>query len=911
MRPLKLIITGFGTYCNRTEINLEELGENGLYLITGDTGAGKTTIFDAISYALFGEVNGVNRNTSMLRSTFATPDIPTEVELTFEYKNKIYTVKRNPEYERRAKRGDGLTTQTADAELHLPDGSVITQQSKVTAAIIELLRIDREQFSKIVMIAQGDFQKLLMESTGERTEIFRKIFKTDFYRKLQDRLSDEEKKLYNECADYKTQISTNLANVKCEKEIINLPLEEQLLQIENTISMDKKELSKVDKELEKTDKKLTEINIDLEKAEVTANNKSALEEKSAKLKIVNKSLQDANDSVIIQKEQIPMREKKEAKLAVWQENLQKYTELENKLKEIEQNNQAVENKSFELEKLSAEIEKNIAGKNALSEELKKLSEVGEKIISLNAEKEKLEERKTLVLDLQNENENLKTAEKEYAALVEDYKNAEVFAQQQESEYQKLRKIYMDEQAGILALELEDEKPCPVCGSIHHPSPAKKSEHAPSKEELDSIEKNAKNAAKDMENISLNCAEKKSELANFKKNIQSALKKLFNIQEIENIEKLILDENKKLEKELSELEVSISSEQKNIDRKENLEKEIPELENQIEEERKSSEKLGNEITGLKTSIQKDEALCKELKAKLEFEDKKTATTAINLLAQDISNMKRYLDEAQEKYNNFEKMAEGFKGEIAQLEKALENAVEADLEKLQDLAGGLQKEKEEISAKHDEIISRLQANTQSFENIKSISKELLSNEEKLKWVSSLSKTANGMLSNGKEKIKLETYIQMTYFDRIINFANKRFMIMSDGQYELVRRKDAENLRSQTGLELDVIDHYNGGQRSVKSLSGGESFEASLALALGLSDEVRHSSGGIKIDTMFVDEGFGTLDSESLQKAFKALSSITEGNRLVGIISHVDLLKEKIDRQIVVKKQRTGGSTVQIIV
>ena len=170
---------------------------------------------------------------------------------------------------------------------------------------------------------------------------------------------------------------------------------------------------------------------------------------------------------------------------------------------------------------------------------------------------------------------------------------------------------------------------------------------------------------------------------------------------------------------------------------------------------------------------------------------------------------------------------------------------------------------------------------------------------------------MLSGGKEKIKLETYIQMTYFDRIIAHANKRLLIMSDMQYELVRRKQAADLRSQTGLELDVIDHYNGGQRSVKSLSGGESFQASLALALGLSDEVRLSAGGIKIDSMFVDEGFGTLDSDALQKAFKALSGITEGNRLVGIISHVDLLKEKIDKQIVVKKERTGGSTVKVMV
>ena len=275
------------------------------------------------------------------------------------------------------------------------------------------------------------------------------------------------------------------------------------------------------------------------------------------------------------------------------------------------------------------------------------------------------------------------------------------------------------------------------------------------------------------------------------------------------------------------------------------------------------------------------------------------------------MKNELEQAQKNYEQVNKQLDNAKGNLEQLEKQLESFDEIDTQKLFQDKEELTAHKQELDDKKTEVQTRISLNQSSLEQIEQWAGELGALENKYQWVSSLSKTANGMLSDGKEKIKLETFIQMNYFDKILAHANRRLMIMSDNQYELVRKKEAADLRSQTGLELDVIDHYNGGVRSVKTLSGGESFQASLALALGLSDEVRRSSGGIKIDSMFVDEGFGTLDSDTLQKAFKALSDTTEGNRLIGIISHVDLLKEKIDRQIVVKKERTGGSSVELMI
>ena len=277
------------------------------------------------------------------------------------------------------------------------------------------------------------------------------------------------------------------------------------------------------------------------------------------------------------------------------------------------------------------------------------------------------------------------------------------------------------------------------------------------------------------------------------------------------------------------------------------------------------------------------------------------------------LKNTIEEAIEKektnFENNEKNIAAIKSRVEENQKLLATAKEIDVFALQCKQAELKGEKESVMTLQKSVHSQRVANVISLENIKQKSDEINVVEEKWMWVKSLSNTANGNIS-GKEKIMLETYIQMTYFDRIINRANSRLLVMSGGQYELVRRKEAENNRSQSGLELDVTDHYNGTKRSVKTLSGGESFMASLSLALGLSDEIQSSAGGIRLDTMFVDEGFGSLDEESLSQAIRALSSLAEGNRLVGIISHVNELKERIEKQIVVKKEKSGGSRVSIV-
>ena len=346
MRPLNLIITGFGTYCNRTEINLEQLGTQGLYLITGDTGSGKTTIFDAITYALYGELCGNNRKVAMIRSTFATPDIPTKVELTFEYRGKIYNIKRNPEYERRALRGNSTTKQLADAVLTMPDGSVITGSEKVTSAIKDLLCIDAGQFSQIVMIAQGEFQKLLMEGTLERQKIFRQIFKTEFYEKLELRLSDEEKSLYGQCKDIKKALEIFIQGVSCDNSSeLNIDLKKAIAGglsvndvqqlISKIICEDEQKALALEELIKEREGQVKKLNITLSKDEEVQKLRADFEQKTELFEQVKNNIETAKTAFETEKSREKERTKKEAELAVLKEELKKYEELNALDEEIE------------------------------------------------------------------------------------------------------------------------------------------------------------------------------------------------------------------------------------------------------------------------------------------------------------------------------------------------------------------------------------------------------------------------------------------------------------------------------------------------------------------------------------------------------------------------------------------------
>ena len=925
MRPLNLVITGFGTYCNRTEINLEQLGTQGLYLITGDTGSGKTTIFDAITYALYGEVNGNNRTVSMIRSTFATPDIPTLVELTFEYRGQIYYIKRNPEYERRALRGNSTTKQIAEAVLQKPDGSVVTGSSKVTEAINELLSLDITQFSQIVMIAQGEFQKLLMEGTKDRETIFRQIFKTELYQKLQMRLADEEKSLYGQCKDIQKALDIFIQGVSCDSTSeLNVELEKALhgelaindVQelISKIISEDEQKSKRLEQQIDEHDKQIKELNIAISKDDEMQKLQTDYEEKTKSFEAVKESIGTAKTAFENEKGREKDRTKKEAELTVLKEDLKKYEELNGLEEEIEECKNQFQTLEEKEKELNAKNKSQTEKKESFSNLLKELGDSEQKCFAITNEQKELSERKNGFDELE---ESVGTCEKllqKFENLQSEYKTTAKTWEELDASYKTLRKTYMDEQAGIIAETLQDGVPCPVCGSLEHPKPASKSEVAPSKEELDAAEEKAKEWEQKVSSVNASCAKAKADYENTLKQIEEKYKKLTKAsadKDLEQLKEKLSEYKRSAQEALEECNKRLESENARVTQKKKIEQELPELEKNLTQIQTQITETGSMRSAVQARLDEKSKQVQTAKAKLKYENSAEAQKVVDELEHQIEQMKLAFEETQKEYEKIQKAYTTLEGELNQLKKQLDSSEKIDVSELKEKLTALETEKKTALDQKGFVDTRIDKNSGALTNIKERSEALDGLEKQHAYVNALAKTANGNLSGGKEKIKLETYIQMTYFDRIIAHANKRLMIMSDLQYELVRKKEADSLKNQTGLELDVIDHYNGGQRSVKSLSGGESFQASLALALGLSDEVRLSAGGIKIDSMFIDEGFGTLDSETLQKAFKALSGITEGNRLIGIISHVDLLKEKIDRQIVVKKERTGGSTVKVMV
>ena len=920
MRPIRLEITAFGPYASKTVFDLDKLGENGLYLITGDTGAGKTTIFDAITFALYGEASGNNRSNSMLRSKYAKNDTPTEVELTFMYGGKSYTVKRNPEYERPKTKGEGFTIEKANAELHFPDGRVVTNLKEVNASIIEIVGVDREQFTQIAMIAQGDFLKLLVAPTDVRKRIFQKIFKTQPYYQLQESLKEKEHSLKNEYTTLKASINQYIKDIRCSEDSPlfyqlelakdeKISFEETLQIIDKLIEIDTEEKSKINEEKNKL-----KTEIDLIKAKITTAN--TLKEAKATLLKAEIELEQASVELIelektanIENGKKPELEEISKKIDKIEAEAEDYKEKKDKIAEKER-----------LENEIAGFNKDLdAKKDELESLLNKIKELKiEREALLDADKIKAEqEGKKSVLEKENATlcailkdiEDYKVLLNECEIDKDAYKNAVEYAGKMQNIYGEMFKRYLDEQAGILAQNLKEGTPCPVCGGVTHPNPACLTENAPTKKELDDCKTEAENANEKATALSDKAGRSLGKAQEKKDAILNTLGNFFENCTFENAPEMLNARRCEIEALLKEISDSIKLQDERGNRKNEIDKLLlkdEKAKDDFEEEiLEKSTALIKKETELKGVCNRIDVLLKKLQfeslddANLAKEDLKNARDALSKLIEDAN---KNLDDKKQKIRELQTS-------IATSKKLLENAVEFDVESLNGELVSLNQAFDLVGEALEDFLIRLEANSKLKANILLRSREILEVEERWTWIKALSNTANGSIT-GKEKIMLETYVQMTYFDRIIERANTRLLTMSFGQYELKRSNEAQNKSSQSGLDLNVIDHYNGTERSVKTLSGGESFKASLSLALGLSDEIQSFAGGIKLDTMFVDEGFGSLDDESLNQAIKTLKGLTEGNRLVGIISHVNDLKDKIDKQIIVTKDKNGVSSATII-
>ncbi|HIQ60453.1 MAG TPA: SMC family ATPase [Candidatus Enterenecus faecium] len=922
MRPLHLTLSAFGPYAGRVEISLEQLGERGLYLITGDTGAGKTTIFDAITYALYGEPSGDNRDPSMFRSKYAQPDTPTWVELVFSYGGKRYTVRRSPEYERPAKRGGGTTPQRAEAELHLPDGHLVTKTREVTGEIVNIIGLDRSQFAQIAMIAQGDFLKLLLADTRSRQEIFRKLFPTRGYMVFQEKVKSESGALQRECEAARASVKQYIDGVLCPQEdpmypqwerawAGELPIQETVELLETLLEQDRERDTQCSEELEQLDGEWKAVTALLAKAEELEKAQSQLEVAQVRRETCATQWEAAQQQLEAQTAQAPQLEVLRAQLADLEAELPRYQELEQLRQNFAAQTQNIQRQSAQLEEQESEQKRREKELELWRQERAGLEEAGaqrERLLGQQTraqeQSQRLEELSTLLAGCRQACVELENAQKRYGV-------ARQKAQVAQEDYTGKNQAFLDEQAGILAQKLAEGQPCPVCGSLTHPTPAQLSPGAPTEEELNHAKQAWEAAQQTASTWSVEAGKARTALEEREGRLRSQMAHVLPECEADQpVDQSIQEAQRKAQEALDQVRGQLRQVEAALARKRQLDTQIPQQEQRLGELEQAIASAREQLAGANSRREELQGQIHTLEGQLRYPQAEQARQEQSDLKGKLQRLEEAQAQAQRRANAAQLALTGAEEAVKQLTHLVEQSQPVDLVAQRARSQELTLRRAQLTAIQRELHTRITTNRTALEQIQGKTAQLTQLEQRYTWVRTLSNTVNGTLP-GKEKIALETYVQMTFFDRILRRANLRLLVMTGGQYELKRRREAAGSRGQSGLEMDVIDHYNGTERSVKSLSGGESFQASLALALGLSDEIQSSAGGIRLDTMFVDEGFGSLDEESLSKAMGALGDLAQGNRLVGIISHVSELKEKIDKQIVVCKDRTGGSRVEIVV
>lgn len=1032
MKPLNLEISAFGPYKDCVKIDFTKIGENGIFLITGDTGAGKTTIFDAIVFALYGNVSGSNRPVNTVRSDFADLETKTYVTLEFSHKGKVYIVTRNPEYERPKKSGEGTTKQVAEAYIE-SDGKVLaTGITNVDNKIKEILGIDEKQFKQISMLAQGEFFKILFADSKDRTAIFRKIFDTYIYEDITKKLKDKQLSAGSKLNNYKTKFLTNTKNINWtetpdfieildEKNVHNY-IKDILKLLEDEIKIDDKEVLKINQEVEEFDKNLKEKELKIKNAEeINAKFikyeeliKKEKEQKNKKEIYENKQKQ-VDKTLKIQATVMPKREifnKIKEEIKELNENMQnnekelkkldekekEYKEKDIKVKELKIKSEKYKKQNDEINIVKNEI-KNIDNilpiceefnRNKINNELLikkeekilKLKDILKEYNELNNEFEKIKTEKSKATEVENVIKEREKATKRFEEINKEFREIE-------DNYKKEEDKFYREQAGILAENLEEGKPCPVCGNVHHPKIAEKSD-ALSKEELDKLkeqkekkekEKNeanniitAINTQIDTLNKELNYDNTQITLAeyikqinnNFEKNKNKIAQKTeeankiylniteerINIEEFDYEEfKLEFDARKKrvedtINKDNALIDNFIQNMKKELSEKNNIQEYSEEIKNKYEKINEKNKIIEKEICDLYYEIEEivldieefDFEEFKEEYEKTKKEHEKQITeikTQKNSLEKLINNKNKECEKSQLEYEeayktlgfenereykenileenileNTKKIIQDYNNEcievktkIEELKENLKDKEKINLEKDKEELETLKIKSQEIKNSQIAITSKYKINKQISETLNSDSKDLIKQAENYTTLEELYKTASGTLS-GKRRIEFEQYVQAAYFDMILIEANKRLVKMTNDRFILVRKENSAKISDKIGLDLEVIDNYTGKRRDVKSLSGGESFKAALSLSLGVSNVVQSYSGGVVIDTLFIDEGFGSLDTESREQAINTLNMLTDNNKIIGIISHVTELKERIDKKIIIEKTSSGS-------
>lgn len=927
MKPLKLTMSAFGSYAGKNVIDFTGQ-QQGIFLITGDTGAGKTTIFDAITYALYNQTSGGERNGNMMRSQYAQPETETYVELEFLYRGQTYRVRRNPDYKITKTLKNGKIREQKvphSVELTLPDGTVFPEKKNATdAKIIEILGLTADQFSQIVMIAQGDFLKLLYTKSDERKMIFSKLFRTDIYWKIQENLRRKSMEMDERIQENDRAFEQEKSRIIPLPESEELPLDELVERLRERLKDAVKEQNLRRANVEELNKKITkyeEINklfVSLEKIRQTGKELEARQAESKE-----------------RRQQIENARKADKVLVAEQQNLRQQQEVEQSAQAIAKMTETLANDQEMFESLKTQLQEVEAIKKREAADLQKkmlaLEQSFPSYEALQNARSEEQQAKKVWEDLGKTSEEsfhkkeagiaaLKEQQKQQEQVVEqtkkNWEQTSLSASESAKHYEHMYEAFLKEQAGILAENLSAGCPCPVCGSTVHPDPAKLSDHAVTELEVEQAKKTraAAEEKRDMayaafeaektEKQKLAQAVEKEE-ADFvlaqtiaKQQRKEAEQNYVSLQKIaEQIrEKLVYPSLAEAKKQYAAMQKALEAAEQEIERKRQKVSELAEAMNTLKGQKLAEEE--NQKTAKKLAAKTEKEYAKLLE-KSGFVSEETYHLAI------LPERSRSKLEREEK--EYESQCLRQQSEQKLLEKQVSGKTYTDTTELNEQLKAEKQALKEAEKTYMELHTAYENDRSVLQNCAVYLEKGKKLESEDQVIKSLSKTANGRLS-GSAKIDFETYIQRQYFKQIIHEANKRLLTMSNHQFILKLKEEANTGRkTNEGLDLSVYSLVTDSERDVKTLSGGESFLAALAMALGLSDIVERSAGAIHPDMMFIDEGFGSLDAQSRQQAIEVLGELAGDSRMVGIISHVTELKEQIDRKLVVSRTDKGSRAV----
>ena len=868
----------------------------------------------------------------MLRCKYADDKTPTFVELEFEVHGVRYTLRRNPEYQRPKARGEGMTTEKADATLTYPDTRPpVTKAKDVTAAVQEIIGLDYNQFSQIVLIAQGQFTKLLNASTEERSRIFRKLFRTQRYAQLQERLQAEAAALNQQRTAQNAKLDSLLGGLQFSPEdpdaealralcAQTIP-ETALALLDALTARQAAALEEAGAVLHTTEAQLDTVQRQLGAAAQAQRLAQQLAARQAELAAARPALDAARAEADRHAGDAAQLDALTAQVTQAQSALAAYDALDALCRQQTEARNAARLAAAQAHKRRTQLDSLNAALAAAETELSALADAGTRLLALQTRSAQLTQRGEALAKLEQRLADCQRQAKTAHKAQESYRAAAAAQDEARARQNTLERAFLDAQAGLLAESLTEGMPCPVCGSIHHPARALLPHTAPTQVQVEAARQAAAEADRQAQSTSTAAqsalAASNEAKTSLRRDAETLLPERFTAPEgtvpltFALMTNVLAEETAALQTAQADCAAQCRQADADCRRKAQLEADRQNKTRQRPALEQTAAEADRSAAAQNASADALEGQIAERRAALPYPRRADAQAALDKLDADRRVLRTGMDTAQRKLKQAEQAVAAAEAAVEAL-RTQQTTAQKELparsaEELTAQQTELTAAREALRSREKQLSAQLLPNRKTAAQYRAAAEARQTLESRWQWVSALAATAGGTLTS-KQKIKLEAYIQMNYLDRILRYANTRLMQMTAGQYEL-ERIGAENQRSQSGLDLGVIDHYNGTRRSVKTLSGGESFKASLALALGLSDEVQSSAGGIRLDTLFLDEGFGSLDEESLELAIRVLSGLTEGDRLVGIISHVGALKDRIDRQVVVRKARTGGSTIEL--